>query len=327
MTGIEDVEASHRPESVHVYHRYWTARPLPGRGPRIWRSMFETDAVPREWVVAAEDYDQIWVPTGFNVETYANAGIPREKLVTVPCPLPVWSPRLLANLDRPRTPGSGPFAFLSVMRWHLRKGWDVLVRAFAAEFRNDHDVRLVIKARPFDPADPDGPHRELARLFADRGEAVPANISLRTDDMSHADLAALYGRADAFVLPSRGEGWGRPFIEAMLSGLPTIGPRWGGNLEFMNDDNSVLVDGTLAPVQQQAAREWPYFTGHRWWEVSVDALRQAMRRTVETSEWAATPGTTSTTAANRQEVARGLLATYAQEALGKRMLGHLTSSA
>ena len=30
----------------------------------------------------------------------------------------------------------------------------------------------------------------------------------------------LYKSADAFVLPSRGEGWGRPHVEAMSMALP-----------------------------------------------------------------------------------------------------------
>ncbi|WP_160160024.1 glycosyltransferase family 4 protein [Streptomyces sp. NBC_00080] len=284
--------------------------------------MFETDAVPREWVDAAKGYDQIWVPTDFNVQTYADAGIPHAKLVTVPCPLPVWSSQLLANLERPIATGRAPYMFLSVMRWHLRKGWDILVRSFAQEFGDDLDVRLVIKARPFDLADPEGPHRELARFFADMGESVPANISVRTDEMSHAELAALYGRADAFVLPSRGEGWGRPFIESMLSGLPTIGPRWGGNLEFMNDGNSVLVDGTLTPVLGRAAEEWPYFTGHRWWEVSVDELRRAMRRTVVAS---GADESATEAVGKRWEIAKRLLDAYAEDALGQLMMRHLAS--
>ncbi len=38
-----------------------------------------------------------------------------------------------------------------------------------------------------------------------------------------ADMPALYKTMDCFVLPSRGEGWGRPQVEAMAMGLPIIG--------------------------------------------------------------------------------------------------------
>lgn len=38
------------------------------------------------------------------------------------------------------------------------------------------------------------------------------------------------------------EGWGLPYMEAMSMGLPAIGTNWGGNLEFMNSNNSYLVN-------------------------------------------------------------------------------------
>ncbi len=38
-----------------------------------------------------------------------------------------------------------------------------------------------------------------------------------------ADMPSLYKSVDCFVLPSRGEGWGRPQVEAMAMGLPLIG--------------------------------------------------------------------------------------------------------
>jgi glycosyltransferase involved in cell wall biosynthesis len=55
-------------------------------------------------------------------------------------------------------------------------------------------------------------------------------------------MPRLYCSADAYVMPTRGEGWGRPYIEAMACGLPVIGTRWSGQLAYMNDRNSYLID-------------------------------------------------------------------------------------
>ena len=49
-------------------------------------------------------------------------------------------------------------------------------------------------------------------------------------------LAMLYRGADAFVLPSRGEGWGMPILEAMACGLPVIATPWSGPSEFLHED-------------------------------------------------------------------------------------------
>ena len=44
-----------------------------------------------------------------------------------------------------------------------------------------------------------------------------------------------YRGADAFVLASHGEGWGRPALEAMAMGLPSIVTNWSGPTEFINE--------------------------------------------------------------------------------------------
>lgn len=260
-----------------VYHRYWSALPAASVGAQIWRTMFETDGIPREWVELSQHYDFLWVPSEFNVRSYANSGIPLEKLITIPCPLPTWASRLTELVSMRSAGTHSRFVFLSVMRWHQRKGWDVLVRAFVREFASDSDVKLVIKARPFDPRYPEQPFRELSHFLAENGLHWPSNLTLLTTELSTQQLVQLYCNADAFVLPSRGEGWGRPLMEAMLSGLATIGPRWGGNLSFMNDENSVLIDGGLRRVAPQAASEWPYFGGQYWFEPYAEGLQSAMR--------------------------------------------------
>jgi glycosyltransferase involved in cell wall biosynthesis len=43
-----------------------------------------------------------------------------------------------------------------------------------------------------------------------------------------ADFPRFYKAGDAVVLPTRGEGWGRPQVEAMAMGLPVISTNWSG---------------------------------------------------------------------------------------------------
>jgi len=41
------------------------------------------------------------------------------------------------------------------------------------------------------------------------------DVRKRSDSLSRADIRDLLGSVDAFVLPTRGEGWGLPIAEAM----------------------------------------------------------------------------------------------------------------
>jgi glycosyltransferase involved in cell wall biosynthesis len=105
-----------------------------------------------------------------------------------------------------------------------------------------------------------------------------APIQIVSERLPSDRVAGLYAGADAYVLASRGEGWGRPYMEAMAMGLPTIGSRWSGNLDFMHDANSWLVDGDLVPVPVDA-EFFPgrHCEGHRWFQPSVDSLAAQLR--------------------------------------------------
>lgn len=65
-----------------------------------------------------------------------------------------------------------------------------------------------------------------------------------------SDLPSLYRSASAFVLPSHGEGWGRPHVEAMSMGLPLIATNWSGPTAFMTEMNSypLAIEPELVPV-------------------------------------------------------------------------------
>ncbi|WP_208740216.1 glycosyltransferase family 4 protein, partial [Arthrobacter agilis] len=246
-------------------------------GTVVWRAMFETASVPPAWLPRLSAVDEVWVPSNFNAATFASAGVAREKLKVIPETIDrAWGEILAAPYK-----AEGTFRFLSVFRWQYRKGWDVLLNAYLSEFNScDDDVELVIRADPLGAGAPGV--GQIIESFSDqvRPGRTP-RITLLNNALSEAELRSLYRSSHAFVLPTRGEAWGRPFMEAMACGLITIGTGWGGQCDFMNTSNSLLIDYSLAPVPPAAVHEWPYFHGQIWAEPSVESLRDCMRRAVE----------------------------------------------
>src|SRR5260370_22815674 len=105
--------------------------------------MCETDRIPESWVTPCNAMDEVWVPCQHNIETFAQSGVERRKLVKMPQGI---------DLDRyqrgvaPMTlRGAGRFNFLSIFEWSRHKGWAILVPAFAAAFRSPEGVTLILK--------------------------------------------------------------------------------------------------------------------------------------------------------------------------------------
>lgn len=242
----------------------------------VGRTMFETEGLPTSWKDRLLQLDEIWVPSEFNRRTFVCAGVPGSRLRVLPEGIdaslfrPSTERLLLSKCDR-------QFTFLSICKWEDRKGLDVLLKAFVSEFTAYDDVALVLKMFTFYD------HQDLRSRFTryvthtlniDLNVAPPI-VVLDETPLPRSCMPRLYNSADAFVLPSRGEGWGRTYMEALACELPVIASRWGGQLDFLHDSNSYLVPCEVVDVPSSV--DVSYFAGHRWAEPNINKLAQLMR--------------------------------------------------
>lgn len=155
-------------------------------------------------------------------------------LITSGCGVDHWE-RIHADPDY-RISAKG-FKFLHVSSCFPRKGVDSLIEAYSRAFTCDDDVSLIIKTF-------ENPHNELRRMLDEAKARNPRfpDVVMVFGDISDAQLKALYTQCDVMVGPSLAEGYGLPFAEAMLSGIPVITTAWGGQTDFCNEGNSWLVD-------------------------------------------------------------------------------------
>jgi len=130
---------------------------------------------------------------------------------------------------RPRT--RAPFTFYAQAHLTPRKGFDILIRAFAAEFRRDDTVRLVIGG--------DGAIRHDLEMLA-HANGVQSQVLFLGAIPRDSVREAMWG-ANCFVLPSRAENFGVVLIEALSTGLPVISTRCGGPEDIITEDVGVLL--------------------------------------------------------------------------------------
>jgi len=245
-------------------------------------AMFETAGLPAHWIGPCNGMDQIWVPSSFNVRTFAEAGVAPDRIRAIGFGIDAafYDPERVAPME---VKGRRGFMFLSVFQWQARKGWPLLVEAFARAFSHRDDVCLVIKT--FRQGSDRVPVMEkIDRYLAARSmsRSLCAPIIVIEDGLSDTAMRSLYRAADAFVLPSRGEGWGTHYMEAMAMGLPTIATEWSGHLDFMNHSNSYLIRvRRLVEADAEVVRVNPEFAGLHYAEPDLDHLVHLMRQVYE----------------------------------------------
>ncbi|MCS7290074.1 MAG: glycosyltransferase [Roseiflexus sp.] len=234
-------------------------------GYKIGYTMLEVDGLPREWVAACNTMDEVWTPSRWGATVFANAGVTRPIYV-----MPLGYDPARFRPDGPARRITGRFTFLSVFEWGERKAPDVLLRAYAAAFTRRDDVVLILRVNNFDA------EVDVARQIA--ALRLPANappiVLLYNRHISDESLGALYRSADCFVLPTRGEGWGLPILEAMACGLPVIATDWSGQTEFLH-----RTVGYPLRVRRLVAADakCPYYLGWQWAEPDIEHLVALMR--------------------------------------------------
>lgn len=180
----------------------------------------------------------VWRSSGINAPIhYVGAGADHvEKHAAIPLPDGVVLP--------------DGFRFLHVSSCFPRKGPDVLLRAWGKAFAGRSDVHLVIKSFA-------NPHNEVPRLLEELRRSQPGYppVTLLMGEYSPGQLRTLYEASDAYVAPSRGEGFGLPMAEAMLHGIPVIATGWGGHADFCTEATSYPIRYHLKPSSSHVAEE------------------------------------------------------------------------
>ena len=121
------------------------------------------------------------------------------------------------------------------------------------------NILLAVKALPLLPSDltlvivgRHTPYTDTVAAYAE-SHGLSHRIQIR-HDVSNDDLPSLYAHAEAFVYPSRYEGFGIPIIEAISSGLPVVACT-GSCLEEAGGPDSLYVDPDDEQAFAQAVRQ------------------------------------------------------------------------
>lgn len=236
---------------------------------------WELAKCPEEWVPVFGMVDEIWAPSRFIQNAFAE----RTNLPVVYMPLCVTLPAVPKYSRKYFGLPEEPFLFLFTFDFFSyidRKNPFASILAFQEAFdRNRNDVGLVIKVMNGDVKSADW--GRMVQLIDGDPRIVVVNRN-----MDRSEILGLFDVCDCFVSLHRSEGFGRGPAEAMYLGKPVIVTNYSGNTDFTLPDNSCLVDFQLVAVGKG---QYPFEEGQVWADPSVEHAAWYMNKCVTDSEY------------------------------------------
>ena len=104
------------------------------------------------------------------------------------------------------------------------------------------------------------------------------NVYLLHGSLSDEEINKLYNhpKVKAFVSLTHGEGFGRPLLEATMTGLPVIASAWSGHCDFLSQEDSLLLGGTLVKVPDSQLWKDIIVKDSQWFNVNETQAYKAL---------------------------------------------------
>ena len=178
------------------------------------------------------------------------------------------------------------FNYLFVGHWlqgevgQDRKDTGMLIKTFLETFKNKKQrPGLILKtsAGNYSIMDRDSMLEKIRQIEASVDGDLPS-IYLIHGELSDDEVNELYNhpKVKAHVSFTKGEGYGRPLLEATLSQKPVIASSYSGHLDFLDPEMSILLLGEITQIHPSAAVQDMLIPESSWFTVNYDKASETL---------------------------------------------------
>jgi glycosyltransferase involved in cell wall biosynthesis len=178
------------------------------------------------------------------------------------------------------------FNYLYVGHWlqgeigQDRKDTGMLVKTFLETFKDKKQrPGLILKtsAGNYSVMDRDSMLEKIRQIEASVDGDLPS-IYLIHGELSDDEVNELYNhpKVKAHVSFTKGEGYGRPLLEATLSQKPVIASNYSGHLDFLDPEMSILLPGEITQIHPSAVVQDMLIPESGWFTINYDKASETL---------------------------------------------------
>lgn len=283
QTGLKDNTELHTQlsplfvdkEDVHDFYDIYVQMGLPPEFKRLGTynvgitAGVETSKVNVPFIQGCNQMDVVIVPSEFTKHTFENSLYESVKLTTDiqvvheyanDCFYKNTETTYTSDVTHQLNSIQEDFCYLFMGQWTAsptddggRKNISSLINTVVNAF-SSHDVKpgLILKTNGtnFSTSDYYDTQERIRDLLSDYPKSNRPSVYLLHGEIDSDELNQLYNhtKVKAFVTHTRGEGFGRPLLEATLCAVPVVAPNWSGHLDFLSEEHSTLLNYVPKPV-------------------------------------------------------------------------------
>jgi glycosyltransferase involved in cell wall biosynthesis len=188
------------------------------------------------------------------------------------------------------------FAFLFVGQWTQggfgedRKDIAKLIKLFYETFANQKkQPALILKTHgaTFSILDKEETLQKInsVKQMFPKDVKLP-NVYLLHGDFTDEEMNSLYNhpKIKSMVSFTHGEGFGRPLLEATMTGLPVIASAWSGQLDFLSQDKSIFIGGEMQQIPKSVVWKDIIIPESKWFVIDENSARGVLRYGFDNSD-------------------------------------------
>ncbi|MGA2368416.1 MAG: glycosyltransferase family 4 protein [Dehalococcoidia bacterium] len=243
---------------------------------------WELAVYPKEWAEQLNRFEEIWAPSQFIYNSISKAVT--KPVFHMPMSAEIKMTSFLSRRYFALPEDAYLFIFYFDFRSFIeRKNPFAVIHAFeeVREERPDANIGLVIKLNTPSELGPRKSDYDRFMAEVNKNSNIDKMIVINKI-LTDNETKNLVRCCDCFVSLHRSEGFGRGTAEAMYMGKPVIATGYSGNMDYMNPNNSCLIDYKLVAVEEGS---YPYDDGQVWADADVKQAVSYMLKLIDDPDY------------------------------------------